>query len=165
MCRVDVTRINEGLWRWSVRRDGHQVASAYLEHGDMMLLVDPVLPPPGDDLDRFARAIERDLARLAGPAWVMLTRAWEPRDADALTRMTGAATWVPGDPLPAAMQALPTGRDGEAALWSEVHRALMPGTALHVHAGRLVGAPGVDAAALLAMAPDVVVPSLGPMAP
>lgn len=147
-----------------MRRDGHELASAYLEHGDVMLLVDPVLPPAGDDLDRFARAIERDLARLAGPVWVMLTRAAEPRDADAVSRMTGAGTWVPGDPLPIGMQALPTGRDGEAALWSEVHRALMPGGALHVHAGRLVAAPGVDATPLLALAPDVVVPSLGPMA-
>lgn len=165
MWRVDVTRIHDGLWRWSVRRDGNELASAYLEHGDVMLLVDPVLPPPGDDLDRFARAIERDLARLAGPVWVMLTRAAEPRDADSVARMTGAGTWVPGDLLPTGMQALPTGRDGEAALWSNEHRALMPGTSLHVHAGRLVGAPGVDAAPLLAMAPDAVVPSLGPMAP
>lgn len=164
MWRVEVNRIHDGLWRWSVRRDGAEWASAYLEHGDVMLLVDPVLPPPGDDLDRFARAIDRDLARLGGPVWVMLTRAAEPRDADALIAMTGARSWVPGDAPPAGMDELPTGRPGEAALWSPVHRALMPGTAMRAGAGGLVAQPGVDAVPLLALSPQVVVPSIGPMA-
>jgi hypothetical protein len=39
----------------------------------------------------------------------------------------------------------------------------MPGRALITEDGVLVGAPGVDAQALLARAPAVVIPSLGPM--
>lgn len=159
-----MTRIQDGLWRWSVRRGGYELASAYLEHGDVMLLVDPVLPPPGDDLARFERAIERDLARLGGAAWVLLTHPDDPRDSDALVAMTGGARWVPGAPAPAGLDALGTGRPGEAALWSPVHRALMPGRALVVERGVPVPSPGVDAAALLALAPEVVIPSLGPMA-
>lgn len=146
-----------------MQRDGVEMACAYLEHGNAMLLVDPVLPHAGDDLERFGRAIERDLARLAGPVWVMLTRADRPRDADALVGMTGGRAWVPGDPPPTGIVELPTGREGEAALWSSVHRALMPGTALRVDAGRLVAEPGVDAGPLVAMSARVVLPSIGPI--
>jgi hypothetical protein len=161
---MEVTRIRDGLWRWSVRRDGDELASAYLEHDDVMLLVDPVLPPPGEHLDRFRRAIDRDLERLGGAAWVLLTLTGDPRDADALAAMTGARAWVAGDAPPAGMRALPTGLPGEVALWSSVHRALMPGRALRVHGGNIVPAPDADAAALLDLAPEVVVPSVGPMA-
>lgn len=146
-----------------MQRDGGEWASAYLEHGDVMLLVDPVLPAAGADLDRFTRAIDRDLARLGGPVWVMLTRADQRRDAEAVLAITGARVWVPGEPPPPGAEEMPTGRAGEAAVWSPTHRALMPGVALRVDAGRLVGEPGVDVAGLLAVSPDVVVPSVGPM--
>jgi hypothetical protein len=160
---VEVTRIRDGLWRWSVRRDGVELASAYLEHDDAMLLVDPVLPPPGDDLARFERAIARDLARLGGPVVVMLTRADDPRDADALIAMTGATRWVPGQAPPISVEVIPVRVGDEVALWSQPHRALMPGRALMVHGGALVPAPGVDPSPLLARAPEVVIPSVGPM--
>ncbi len=160
---VEVTRIRDGLWRWSVRRAGVELASAYVEHGHVMLLVDPVLPPPGDDRARFERAIHRDLERLGGPAWVLLTHADDPRDADALIEMTGASRWVPGGPAPTGVEAHGTGRPGEAAIWSAAHRALMPGRALLVEGGVPVPAPGADAAPLLALAPEVVIPSVGPM--
>jgi hypothetical protein len=161
--RVEVTRIHDGLWRWAVHRDGVALASAYLEHGDAILLVDPVLPAAGDDLDRFRRAIERDIERLGGPVWVLATRDDDPRDAQGLVAITGARAWAPGSPAPAGLESLGTGRPGECALWSPVHRALMPGRALIAEDGVLVGAPGVDAQALLACAPAVVIPSLGPM--
>ncbi len=128
-----------------------------------MLLVDPVLPAPGADRERFRRAINRDLARLGGPVHVMLTRAAQPRDAGALARMTGGDIWTMGDPLPPGMQAVPTGREGEVALWSDPHAALMPGGALVVHGGEVVAAPGADGPALLALAPAVIIPSVGPM--
>ena len=169
--RVEVTRIGEGLWRWSVSRDGLELASAYLEHGDAVLLVDPVLPPPGDDLARFERAIARDLARLAGPAWVLVTCADDSRDAEATAAMIGASRWQPGEPrepagpsepIPAGIEAIAVGA-GQVALWSPVHRALMPGRALAVHDGALQPAPGVEAAPLLALGAEVVIPSTGPM--
>lgn len=131
---------------------GVELASAYLEHGDVMLLVDPVLPPPGEDLDRFLRAIHRDLNRLGGPVHVMLTRADDPRDSAELARITGARTWTHGRPIPEGMQEVPTGAGDEVGLWSAVHAALMPGRALPP--------PGSPMAALPAQA---VIPSVGPM--
>lgn len=161
---MEVTRIRDGLWRWSVPREGEELASAYLEHGDAMLLVDPVLPPAGDDLARFERAIARDLQRLGGPAWVLLTRADEPRDADLLVAMTGGTPWVAGDPAPEGITAMAAGPAGAVALWSAPHRALMPGRALAVgDDGALAPAPGMDAAALFALGAEVVIPSVGPM--
>lgn len=160
---MEVTRIRDGLWRWSVRQGGVELASAYLEHDDAMLLVDPVLPPPGDDLARFERAIARDLARLGGPVVVMLTRADDPRDADALVAMTGATRWVPGQAPPISVEVIPVGHGDEVALWSQAHRTLMPGRALTVQGGALAAAPGVDPSPLFARAPEVVIPSVGPM--
>ena len=111
----------DGLWSWTVGTR----TSAYLEHGDLIILVDPVLPPGADDRDRFARAIERDLARVGGPVHVLLTRQGHPRDAAALEAMTGALRWDPGmGQAPAGMHALPV-TEGAVALWSPVHRALI----------------------------------------
>jgi hypothetical protein len=111
----------DGLWRWSV---GSRT-SAYLEHGDQMIVVDPVLPPEGDDLDRFRRAIARDLERLGGPVHVVMTRNGHPRDRDALVQMTGGTSWHPGmGAPPAGLISLPVA-ESAVALWSPVHRALV----------------------------------------
>ncbi len=147
-----MTRIHEGLWRWSVTTGGVELASAYLEHGDVMLLVDPVLPPPGDDRERFRRAIARDLQRLGGPSHVLLTRADDPRDSRAVADLAGATIWTAGAPMPPGLRAEPTGDGQEVGLWSEVHAALMP--------GRSLPGPGSPLAALPAR---VVIPSVGPM--
>lgn len=160
---VEVTRIHGGLWRWSVQRDGIELASAYLEHGEVMLLVDPVLPEPGDELSRFERAIARDLDRLGGPARVLLTRADDPRDAEALVAMTGGTRWMAGQDPPPGIDVMPVGPGDDVAFWSVVHRALMPGRALVVDGRTLVAAPGVDAAPLLALDPAVIIPSVGTM--
>ena len=116
-----VHQLAEGLWRWSV---GDRT-SAYLEHGDVMILVDPLLPPGDEDQARFRRAIARDLERLGGPVHVLLTREGHPRDAGAMVQLTGATVWDPGmGQAPAGMIALPVG-EGARALWSPVHRALV----------------------------------------
>ncbi len=160
---MEVTRIHDGLWRWSVTRDGLELASAYLEHGDAMLLVDPVIPAAVDDRARFERALARDRARLGGAVWVLLTRADEPRDADEVRLMTGGRQWTPGDPEPPGVTTIPVGEPGVAAIWSPGHRALMPGRAMTASSGALLPAPGVDGDALLALEPEVVIPSVGPM--
>lgn len=146
-----------------MRRDGIERASAYLEHGEVMLLVDPVLPAPGEDLSRFERAIARDLERLGGPARVLLTRAHDPRDAEALVAMTGGTRWTAGQDPPPGIEVMPVGQGDDVAFWSVVHRALMPGRALVADRGALVAAPGVDAAPLLALDPAVIIPSVGAM--
>jgi hypothetical protein len=160
---MQVTRITDGLWRWSVQRGRFEWASAYLEHGDAMLLVDPVLPSAADDLERFRTAIARDLARLAGPVHVMSTREGDARDTAALVEMTGGIPWVPGDDPPPGVEVHGTGVPGEVALWSPAHRALMPGRAITFDAGTLVAGPGADVVPLLALPAHVVIPSIGPM--
>ena len=118
---MQVNQYADGLWRWSVG----SYTSAYLEHGDVMIIVDPVLPPEEDDLDRFRRAIARDLDRLGGPVHVLMTRNGHPRDCDALVAMTGGATWHPGmGQPPAGLISLPVA-ESAVALWSPVHRALV----------------------------------------
>lgn len=140
------------------------MASAYLEHGAEIVLVDPILPPAGEDRERFGRALARDMARLGGSVHVLLTRVNDPRDADALVRMTAGTLWAPGDPLPSGIGMHPTGIAGEVAWWSHVHRALMPGRALAAGPdGVLTAAPGADRAALIALRPAVIIPSVGPM--
>lgn len=148
---MQVHQLADGLWRWSV---GSRT-SAYIEHGDVMIVVDPVLPAAGDDLDRFRQAIERDLARLAGPVHVVMTRFGHPRDADALVEMTGGTTWHPGmGQAPAGLHSLPVA-EGAVALWSPPHRALVVPDA-HMAAGGMgmspravivtgAGAPDADA--------------------
>jgi hypothetical protein len=160
---MQVTRINDGLWRWSVQRGRFEWASAYLEHGDVMLLVDPVLPSAEEDLERFTGAIERDLARLGGAVHVMSTRADDARDAASLVAMTGGTRWVPGDDPPPGIEVHATGAPGEVALWSPSHLALMPGRAITFDAGTLVAGPGADVVPLLALPAHVVIPSIGPM--
>lgn len=160
---MQVTMIHEGLWRWSVPRGRFERASAYLEHGDVMILVDPVLPPEGDDRDRFHAAIARDLQRLAGPVHVMATRGDDPRDVEGLVALTGGAAWRPGDAPPPGIEVLPTGVDGQVALWSPAHGALMPGRAITFEAGAVVAGPGADITPLLALPARAVIPSIGPM--
>jgi hypothetical protein len=118
---MQVHQYSDGLWRWSV---GSRT-SAYVEHGDVMIVIDPVLPPDGDDLDRFTRAITRDLGRLGGPVHVLLTRNGHPRDSGAVAAMTGGAVWHPGmGQAPAGLLSLPVA-ESAVALWSPVHRALV----------------------------------------
>ena len=118
---MQVHQYSDGLWRWSV---GSRT-SAYIEHGDVMIVVDPVLPPEGDDLDRFRRAIARDVDRLGGAVHVLMTRNGHPRDCDALVAMTGGAVWHPGmGQAPGGLLSLPVA-EGAVALWSTVHRALV----------------------------------------
>ena len=101
---MQVHQYTEGLWRWSV---GSRTC-AYIEHGDVMIVVDPVLPPEGDDLARFRRAIARDVDRLGGPVHVVMTRNGHPRDCDALVAMTSGIVWHPGmGQAPAGLLSLP----------------------------------------------------------
>jgi len=162
---VEVTRIHEGLWRWAVAGgDCPSRAATYLEHGDHMVLVDPVLPPADADRERFHRAIARDLARLGGAVSILRTHPADAEEVAEVARLTGGRVIGPEDPPPPGMQRLPLAARHEVAWWSARHQALMPGRALRVSPdGVIVAVPGVDAAALLAVSPRVVIPAEGPM--
>ncbi|MGB1626567.1 MAG: hypothetical protein ACPHET_02210 [Miltoncostaeaceae bacterium] len=162
---MEVTRIHEGLWRWAVAgAGGAPRAATYLEHGDHMVLVDPVLPTDDVDRARFHRAIVRDLARLGGAVSILCTHPADADEVAEVVHLTGGRVVGPEEPPPPGMQRLPLDARHEAAWWSARHRALMPGRALRVSPdGVIVPAPGVDAATLLAVAPRVVIPAEGPM--
>jgi hypothetical protein len=77
---MEVERLSEGLWRWSVEPGRWSV---YAETTEAILLVDPVLPPEGSqDEERFFEALDRDVARCAQPVFVVETSVGRGRDGD-----------------------------------------------------------------------------------
>jgi hypothetical protein len=77
---MEVERLAEGLWRWSVEPGRWSV---YAETPEAILLVDPVLPPSGSpDEVRFFEALDRDVARCGVRVRVVETSAGGGRDGD-----------------------------------------------------------------------------------
>jgi hypothetical protein len=75
---MQVERLADGLWRWSVEPGRWSV---YAETPEAILLVDPLLPPPGSaDEARFFEALDRDLRRCGRPVRVLETSAGGGRD-------------------------------------------------------------------------------------
>ncbi|MDX6569304.1 MAG: hypothetical protein QOH15_1882 [Gaiellales bacterium] len=75
---MDVERLADGLWRWSVEPGRWSV---YVEAPEAIVLVDPLLPPPGSPAEaRFFEALDRDVRRLGRPVRVVETSAGRGRD-------------------------------------------------------------------------------------
>jgi hypothetical protein len=86
---VQVERIAAGLWRWTGRIDGNELASLYVESEHAISLLDPVLPP--EERERFLRALDRDVTRHGGPVHVFFSSTDDERYADELVTRYGAA--------------------------------------------------------------------------
>ncbi len=147
---MEVTRIAEGLWRWSAYYDEWRddVGCVYYEASDAIVLVDPLVPP--EDAERFWQALDRDVQRVGAQVHVLVTVFWHARSAAevvaryggrlhaasraraAIERRTHAVTDVfrPGDTLPGGVTALPSGRSNEVVFWIPEHRAIVPGDVL-----------------------------------
>jgi glyoxylase-like metal-dependent hydrolase (beta-lactamase superfamily II) len=149
---MEVTRIADGLWRWSTYygewRD--EVGSVYVEADDAVVVVDPLVPEERDEAERFWRALDRDVERAGAPVHVLVTVFWHVRSAAEIVRRyrgrlhassrarapierrAGLRSHVfrPGDPLPAGLEAFPSGRATEVVLWAPAHGALVPGDVL-----------------------------------
>ncbi len=140
-----VAEIDRGLWRWTERHPewtraqggvdgwGPDVGSVYCEAFGDVVLVDPVLPPAGDERERFWRALDRDVARAAGPPRIVLTCSWHTRgSSDIAERYAGTTIWAPGssEPLPGRALAVEAALAGEVLLWLRSHRALVAGDTL-----------------------------------
>jgi glyoxylase-like metal-dependent hydrolase (beta-lactamase superfamily II) len=147
---MDVLEIAPGLWRWTEYHEEwrEDVGSVYLETEDGVVLVDPIVPP--EDTDRFWRALDRDVARLASPVHVLVTVFWHTRSAAAMVERYGARVWAPSsgkaavarragvvtdpfskdDRLPGGIEAFRTARAAEVVYWIPAHRALVPGDVL-----------------------------------
>jgi glyoxylase-like metal-dependent hydrolase (beta-lactamase superfamily II) len=151
---MEVTRIADGLWRWTARRPEwpDDVGSVYCETGDGVVLVDPLVPEeePAGEAERFWDALDRDVRRGGGDVHVLVTVFWHVRSTAAVVERYGARVWAPrsgktaierragvvtdafrpDDPLPGRLQAFRTARAAEVVYWLPEHRALVPGDVL-----------------------------------
>jgi glyoxylase-like metal-dependent hydrolase (beta-lactamase superfamily II) len=149
---MEVTRIADRLWRWSTYygewRD--EVGSVYVEGEDAIVLVDPLVPEERDEAERFWRALDRDVERAGVRVHVLVTVFWHVRSAAEfvrryrgrlhassrarapIERRAGVQSdlFRPGDPLPAGVEALPSGRATEVVFWIPAHASLVPGDVL-----------------------------------
>ena len=140
--------VQPGVWHWTARHPEWEpeadwdetkvdVSSYAIDHGERLLLFDP-LAVPNEVLELAA---ERETA-------IVLTSPWHRRDAVALSAQLGATIYVPppdppdpdpvpgqvyraGDRLPIGVEAFP-GREepNDLVLWIESHRALVAGDTL-----------------------------------
>ena len=129
-----VQELSLGLWRWTglhpdwTPEEGgpegweQEVGCVYYEAPEAVVLVDPLVPP--EDEERFLRALDRDVERVAKPVRVLLTVEWHSRSAQAIAERYGGE--LAGD--------LPSGVEGHAAVhfeetifWIAEHGALVFG--------------------------------------
>jgi glyoxylase-like metal-dependent hydrolase (beta-lactamase superfamily II) len=147
---VDVVKIEARLWRWTGYHEEWEedVGSVYCETRDGVVLIDPLVPPDGGE--QFWRSLDRDVERAGGTVHVFVTVFWHTRDTAAMVERYSARVWaprrgrpaierragvvtdpfVPDDPLPGGVRALPTARAAEVVYWLPDHRALVPGDVL-----------------------------------
>jgi len=133
-----VQRIAEGLWRWTAPHPDwapgkdwpHDVGCVYYEAPEAVVLIDPLVP--ADEEERFWRALDGDVERLARPVAVLLTVRYHQRSAETVAARYGGTVWrrEPGRMLPAGVDALAVDAADETVLWIAEHRALVPGDVL-----------------------------------
>jgi len=165
--RVD--RIEDGFWRWTAPHPAwkpadswaRDVGCVYLEppvaEPDALVLIDPLAPAPGtEERERFWRALDRDVERLALPVAVVVSNRFHSRDAAAFRERYGGArvllpegayptgalgdeTYGNGEMLPGGVLALSIEglEPGETALW-------IPSRGSLVIADAVIGAGGGD---------------------
>jgi glyoxylase-like metal-dependent hydrolase (beta-lactamase superfamily II) len=137
-----VQEIATGLWRWTglhpawAPADGgpegweQEVGCVFYEAPDAVVLVDPLVPM--EDRDRFFRALDRDVERLARPVRVLLTVDDHRRSsAELAERYDGTIGEVPRG------VEMPLERWGERVYWIPEHRTLVFGDVVIGRAGGL----------------------------
>jgi glyoxylase-like metal-dependent hydrolase (beta-lactamase superfamily II) len=138
-----VAEIATGLWRWTglhpewTPADGgpdgweQEVACAYYEAPDAVVLFDPLVP--AEDPARFYEALDRDLERAGRPVAILLTTDSHRRSSPELAQRYGAIGSTPED-----VDAIETSWGGERLYWIPEHVALVTGDVLLGRAGGLV---------------------------
>jgi glyoxylase-like metal-dependent hydrolase (beta-lactamase superfamily II) len=160
---MDVRELRPRLWYWTARHpdwtpeqggeDGWEPdvgCYAYVTRdGGSLLLLDPLAPDGGEDVERFWRALDSDVEH-HGPPHVLVTIYWHARSAaEILDRYDGARVWahvpaaeevrkrtpvtdtfVPGDALPGGVQAFDAGVNMEVAFWLPEPGGVVTGDAL-----------------------------------
>jgi hypothetical protein len=140
-----VLEARPGVHFWQARHPGwvpndgwSEVVTSYaLDDGTLLVVIDPLAPPP--ELEELAS--QRETA-------VVLTCQWHRRDAEQLAERLGAPLYVPapnpddsdepvdgtrygpGDQLPGGLEALRGLDETDIVLWSAQHAAVIAGDAL-----------------------------------
>ena len=146
---MQLEQLRPHLWRWTAphpdwrpRADWDQeVASVALVRDEEFVLVDP-LAPPGEDAERFWRAVDRDVEHHGAPH-VVLTVPWHVRSTAEVVRRSPVRASGSTSPAQTTSSSSPTDsrtgtlcpagsfprgtREPEAVLWSAEHRALISG--------------------------------------
>jgi glyoxylase-like metal-dependent hydrolase (beta-lactamase superfamily II) len=146
---MDVQEIRDGLWRWTAPHPDwkpdadwpEQVGCVYYEGPEDVVLIDPLVP--GADEDRFWRALDRDVERLARPVRVLQTVRWHERSCARIAERYGGSVWYrgPRSALPAGVEAIDVEPAEETVFWVHEHRALVPGDVLLAEDGSLEVCP------------------------
>jgi glyoxylase-like metal-dependent hydrolase (beta-lactamase superfamily II) len=142
---VEVTRIDEGLWRWTTPHPewktgddwDEDVGCVYWEGDDATVLVDPLIPTSAGERHRFLDALDRDVKRRGLPVAILRTCAWHARSTEELAerydgRVLGRSEL---DLLPTGVAAVPAPAAEEVVYWLGPARTVVPGDVL-------LGAPG-----------------------
>jgi glyoxylase-like metal-dependent hydrolase (beta-lactamase superfamily II) len=132
---VDVTQIEEGLWRWTTAHPewkpgsdwDRDVGCVYWETPEAVVLVDPLVPVDDQSRTRFLEALDRDVERLARPVVVLLTCAWHARSSDELARRYGGVVLRDDDTLRAEALAVTAPSADEVVFWLPAARTVVPG--------------------------------------
>jgi hypothetical protein len=108
---VDVTRIADGLWRWTTPHPDwdeagtgaaawpRAVGCVYVESSEATVLIDPLVPDDPPQRERFYAALDRDVTRRGLPVTVLRSVTWHERSCQAIVDRYGAGTTAPSDVL------------------------------------------------------------------
>jgi glyoxylase-like metal-dependent hydrolase (beta-lactamase superfamily II) len=145
---MQVAKVEAGLWRWTARHPawteadggtegwGAEVAGAYWETPEAVVLIDPLVPAEPEDRERFWRALDRDVERVGRPVVVLLTCPWHARSTDEITARYDATVADPSSALAGAASSIRLGpMSEELVYWLPGPRSLVVGDVL-------LGAPG-----------------------
>jgi hypothetical protein len=102
MSGMTVQRVCQGLWRWTVAHPEWNgatdwpevVGSVYCETPEAIVVIDPLVPAGGPDLERFWGAFDADVERLGVPVAVLLTCGWHIRSAATFRARHGARVFA-----------------------------------------------------------------------
>jgi glyoxylase-like metal-dependent hydrolase (beta-lactamase superfamily II) len=133
---VEVQELRPGLWRWTARHPAWEpddslpgeVGCVYYEAPEAVVLIDPLVP--GDEQERFWRALDKDVQRVGRPVVVLLTVPWHARSSALIAeRYAGPVADVP----PAGVEAIRiagVGGKPETVFWLVEPRCLVFGDIL-----------------------------------
>ncbi len=172
---MEVTRIEDGLWRWTTAHPAwtpdedwdRSVGCVYWEGPSEIVLVDPLVPTDEEERRRFWEALDRDVERLGRPVVTLVTCSWHDRSEAAVSTRYGGRVVGPLDDdatLPDGVGAVHVPVADETVWWLEGARAVVPGdTLLGDGAGgvRLCPASWLDGGGSLSALSAELAPLLG----